>query len=67
MEIEEARFDLGRYVAVYGMIDPRTDGERVVLSYKLDQPRGTREFDVHCLEPVDGQLRFVPDRDQDRC
>jgi beta-lactamase superfamily II metal-dependent hydrolase len=65
--IEQTRYDLGRNVAVYGMINLRTDGEKVVLSYKLDRPKGSREFDVHCLEPVDGQLTYVPNRDKDRC
>ena len=38
--------ELGRTVAVYGMIDLRTDGEKVVIAQKLEQaaPRGEWDF-----------------------
>ena len=51
---------LERSVAVYGMISLRTDGRRVLLAQKLEEPRsGTREeFDVHLLEPQDGELVY---------
>lgn len=50
-------------VTVYGMINLRTDGERVVLAQKLERPgSGGREWDIHLLEPdADGNLRYVPD------
>ncbi|MEZ4504604.1 MAG: hypothetical protein R2848_01800 [Thermomicrobiales bacterium] len=50
-----------RTVAVFGMINLRTDGDRVLLAYKLEQPgSGGREFDVHLLEKGDdGVLQYV--------
>ena len=52
-----------RIVTVYGMINLRTDGERVVLAQKLEtQGSGGREWDIHLLEPdANGQLRYVPE------
>lgn len=52
-----------RNVAVYGMINLRTDGERVLLAYKLERPApGGREWDVHTLEPnAAGELAYVQD------
>lgn len=59
-EIDRVLALLERSVAVYGMIALRTDGERVLLAQKLEKPRsGTREeFDVHLLEPEDGELVY---------
>ena len=52
-----------RIVTVYGMINVRTDGERVVLAQKLEQRgSGGREWDIHLLEPnADGHLRHAPE------
>jgi len=54
---------LERIVTVYGMINLRTDGERVVLAQKLEQRgSGGREWDIHLLEPnADGHLQYVPE------
>ncbi|HEX4955450.1 MAG TPA: hypothetical protein VF017_18825 [Thermoanaerobaculia bacterium] len=52
---------LERSVAVYGMITLRTDGTKVLLAQKLEEPRALtkEEFDVHLLEPgPDGVLRY---------
>lgn len=56
---------LERSVAVYGMINLRTDGHRVLLAQKLERPRGTgAEWDFHCLERGDdGTLRYVSKHD----
>lgn len=50
-----------RSIAVYGMINVRTDGEKVLMAYKLERPgSGGREFDVHLLEPdAAGELAYV--------
>lgn len=50
-----------RTVAVYGMINLRTDGEKVLLAYKLEKPGpGGREFDVHLLvQGDDGLLHYA--------
>jgi hypothetical protein len=52
---------LERSIAVYGMINLRTDGEKVVLTQKLEQPRSKADkWDIHCLEPgSDGRLRYI--------
>lgn len=55
---------LERSVAVYGLINVRTDGRRVLLAQKLERPRGAtrEEFDVHLLAPDEsGQLAYVRD------
>lgn len=52
---------LERSVAVYGMINLRTDGQRVLLAQKLEAaaPDG-RKWDVHCLEAdAAGVLSYV--------
>jgi hypothetical protein len=52
-----------RNVAVYGMIALRTDGERVLIAYKLEKPAPSkREFDIYLLEPDEmGALSYVTD------
>ena len=52
---------LERSIAVYGMINLRTDGQKVVLAQKLEQPRSKADkWDIHRLEPgPDGFLRYV--------
>jgi hypothetical protein len=52
---------LERSIAVYGMINLRTDGQKVVLAQKLEQPRSKADkWDIHQLEPgPDGRLRYV--------
>jgi len=53
-----------RNVTVYGAINLRTDGQKVVLAYKLEEKRQNRntltEWDLYRLEPdAAGQLVFV--------
>jgi hypothetical protein len=45
----------------HGMINLRTDGQKVVLAQKLEQPRSNAEkWYIHRLEPgPDGCLRYV--------
>jgi beta-lactamase superfamily II metal-dependent hydrolase len=60
----QARFDdkiaeLDRSVAVYGAINLRTDGEKVVLAYKLERSTPSRGWDYYVLEPdADGRLVY---------
>jgi hypothetical protein len=53
---------IDRSVAVYGAVQLRTDGSRVVLAQKLERPRGNgAKWDVYRLEPQGGSgtLRYV--------
>jgi beta-lactamase superfamily II metal-dependent hydrolase len=51
---------LERSIAVYGMINVRTDGERALVAQKLETPRGSTKWDLHQLERGrDGALRYV--------
>lgn len=64
----QARIDatlarLERSIAVYGLVNLRSDGHKVLLAQKLERPRAAtrEEFDVHLLEPDDsGELRYRP-------
>jgi hypothetical protein len=66
-EAAQARLDaalakLERSVAVYGLINLRTDGTRAILAQKLERPRPTtkEEWDEHRREPdADGELHYV--------
>jgi hypothetical protein len=50
-----------RRVAVYGTIQLRSDGHRVVLAQKLERPRGSTQWDLYRLEPqgTQGPLRHL--------
>lgn len=53
---------LERSVAVYGMINVRTDGNHVLLAQKLEEPRSAtgERWDVHFLERgEDGELHYI--------
>ena len=64
----QARIDatlakLERSIAVYGLVNLRSDGHKVLLAQKLERPRAAthEEFDVHLLEPdASGELRYLP-------
>jgi beta-lactamase superfamily II metal-dependent hydrolase len=63
-KIDDCLAKLERSVAVYGMINLRTDGHKVLLAQKLERPRPTtrEEWDVHLLEKnAGGELVFVED------
>ncbi|HYI61511.1 MAG TPA: MBL fold metallo-hydrolase [Acidimicrobiales bacterium] len=51
-----------RAIAVYGMINVRSDGERVIIAQKLERDSTAgKQFDVSCLEPDDeGNLVYNP-------
>ena len=54
-----------RNVTVYGAINLRSDGEKAVIAYRLEEkrqsPSGLTEWDTYCLEPdAAGQLTYVP-------
>ncbi len=53
--------ELGRSVAVYGMITLRTDGKHLLIAQKLEQPgSGGRKWDLHLLGPgQDGRLQYT--------
>ena len=60
--LSEALARLERSVAVYGLINLRTDGTKVLLAQKLERPRPStkEEWDVHLLEPGrSGALEYV--------
>lgn len=50
--------DLDRSVATYGMINVRTDGERVVIAQKLERASAGKKWDIHQLIEENGELRF---------
>lgn len=52
---------IDRSVAVYGAINLRSDGERVVLAYMLERSTPTRKWDVYALESMGlaGALGYV--------
>jgi beta-lactamase superfamily II metal-dependent hydrolase len=56
-----------RSVAVYGAINLRTDGRRVVMGYKIERPRSKdNEWDLYRLEPVaGGGLSYVSKHEKD--
>jgi hypothetical protein len=60
-KIQAAISRVERSVAVYGAINLRTDGEKVVMAQKLERPRPNGEkWDVHLLEPDEsGELVYV--------
>ncbi len=39
-----------RVITVYGMINVRTDGEKVIIAQKLERPSSGRNWDIHKLE-----------------
>ena len=48
-------------VTVYGAINLRSDGEKVVLAYMLERPSASKRWDVYTLEPrMGGALRYLP-------
>lgn len=50
-------------MAVYGAINLRTDGKRVVIAQKLERPRPNGEkWDAHRLEAdASGEFRYLGD------
>jgi hypothetical protein len=52
---------IDRSIAVFGTINVRTDGKRVVVAQKLEQPRSPgQKWDIYQLERVGaGPLQFI--------
>jgi hypothetical protein len=59
--VDAIKRQLDRSVAVYGAINLRTDGRRVVVAQKLEATRGrNKQWDIYQMIPDDsGQLVFV--------
>jgi len=58
--IDQLLQDLGRSVAVYGMITVRTNGEHAIIAQKLEKQRSNgQKWDITLLEPGDdGRLVY---------
>ncbi len=51
---------LDRSVAVYGAINLRTDGDRVVIAQKIERAKGKdKKWDIYSLERENGELRYA--------
>jgi beta-lactamase superfamily II metal-dependent hydrolase len=55
--VAQKKFDaivakLERSIAVYGAINLRTDGKRVVMAYKLERSKPAKGWDIYVLEPA---------------
>jgi beta-lactamase superfamily II metal-dependent hydrolase len=59
-EIAKRRRELERAIAVYGLINVRTDGEKLLVAQKLESPRGNgQKWDVHTFEFHNGEFAYV--------
>ena len=54
-----------RVVTVYGMINVRTDGEKVVIAQKLESAAKGRNWDIHRMEWKEelGQFEYISDKE----
>jgi beta-lactamase superfamily II metal-dependent hydrolase len=60
--LEGEYYQLERSIAIYGMINVRTDGKRVIIAQKLESPRNPgSKYDIHKLEFSNGELKYKPD------
>jgi len=60
-QFEDLVSSIERSIAVYGAINLRTDGHKVVVAQKLEQPRSlNKKWDIYQLEPQgSGPLRYI--------
>jgi beta-lactamase superfamily II metal-dependent hydrolase len=60
-KMDQKMLQLERSIAVYGMINVRTDGEKAIIAQKLERPRSKAEkWDIYELEPgPDGRLVYA--------
>lgn len=60
-KLEKKMAELERSIAVYGMINVRTDGEKAIVAQKLERPRSKAEkWDIYELKPgPDGRLAYT--------
>ena len=54
-----------RVVTVYGMINVRTDGEKVIIAQKLESAAKGRNWDIHRMEWKEelGQFEYISDKE----
>ncbi|MCB0825892.1 MAG: hypothetical protein KDC26_06855 [Armatimonadetes bacterium] len=58
--VGEAIREIGSLINKYGAINVRSDGERTVVAYKMEESKAGKEWDIYCLEPgADGKLDYV--------
>lgn len=61
-EIAKRRRELERAIAVYGLINVRTDGHKLLVAQKLERPAGNgQKWDLHTFEFVNGEFRYIRD------
>ncbi len=59
-EIAKRRRELERAIAVYGLINVSTDGEKLLVAQKLESPRGNgQKWDLHTFEFHNGEFAYV--------
>jgi len=60
-KLEKKMAELERSIAVYGMINVRTDGEKAIVAQKLERPRSKAvKWDIYELKPgPDGRLAYT--------
>lgn len=56
--ITKANKKLNSFLTKYGMINLRTDGERMILAQKYERAAGYGKWDIHKLEYSDATKRF---------
>lgn len=60
--LDDAMDIIQRSVANYGMISLRTDGEKMIITQRLEQDRSKEvRWDIHQFKPdTNGQIKYVP-------
>lgn len=51
--------DINSFLTRYGMINVRTDGQKMIVAQKYERDAGYGKWDIHSLEYVDSMGRFV--------
>jgi beta-lactamase superfamily II metal-dependent hydrolase len=64
-QFDAALMKLERSIAIYGAINLRCDGERVVMAYKIERPSPKKEWDIYVLEQhgTNGPLAYRSQHD----
>ena len=62
-----AQKKLERVVTVYGMINVRTDGEKVIIAQKLEKSGSSTNWDIHKLEwnPEKKEFEYIKDSSEE--
>ena len=60
-QFEKLLSSIERSIAIYGAINLRTDGHKVIFAQKLERPRSLKaKWDIYQLEPEgNGPLRYL--------